>query len=93
MFNHSNLKLPAKIDGIIRRLIVTPDMHRIHHSQIGQEMNSNFGFNLSIWDRLFKSYEATPKHGHLDMKIGLHDFSHEQQGNILTLLAMPFSRK
>ncbi len=70
LFNHSNLALPKRFDHILRRAIVTPDMHRVHHSIHNDEMHQNFGFNLSIWDRLFTSYTAQPKDGHKKMPIG-----------------------
>lgn len=71
MFNHGNVKMPFKLDKIIRLFIVTPDMHRVHHSDIVEETNSNFGFNLSLWDRIFGTYKAQPKRGHEAMTIGL----------------------
>ena len=63
MFSHSNLQLPLALDAVLRLLIVTPDMHRVHHSVIIREHNSNFGFNLSLWDRLFGTYRAQPEKG------------------------------
>ena len=71
MFNHSNLKLPLGLDRWLRRLVVTPDMHRVHHSSLRRETDSNYGFNLSLWDRLFGVYVAQPKLGHEGMEIGL----------------------
>lgn len=71
MFNHANIHLPPRIDAMLRKLIVTPDMHRVHHSTHLAESNSNFGFNLSIWDRLFNTYQAQPVDGHADMQIGV----------------------
>jgi sterol desaturase/sphingolipid hydroxylase (fatty acid hydroxylase superfamily) len=73
MFNHSNVRISPKIDAILRGFIVTPDMHRVHHSQIIAEQNSNFGFNIPWWDRLFKTYMAQPELGHEGMKIGLDE--------------------
>jgi len=73
MFNHSNLHLPEKADRWLRRLLVTPDMHRVHHSILAREHHHNFGFNLALWDRLFGSYLAQPGAGHLNMAIGLAD--------------------
>ena len=91
MFNHSNVKLPLGMDKVIRFLIVTPDMHRVHHSVIPQETNSNFGFNLSIWDRLFHSYTAQPKEGHNGMTIGLNEYREEQVAERLPgMLMIPF---
>ena len=71
MFNHANIYIPNVIDKIIRLLIVTPDMHRVHHSVVMDESNSNFGFSLSIWDRICGTYQAQPDAGHDDMIIGL----------------------
>jgi len=71
MFNHSNISLPPKLDQVLRWLFVTPDMHRIHHSTDIREHNSNYGFSLSVWDRLFHSYTEAPAQGHREMAIGL----------------------
>lgn len=74
MFNHANVKLPLGIDRVVRLLLVTPDMHRVHHSIEDDEANSNFGFNLSIWDRLFGTYRGQPRAGHEGMTIGIHKY-------------------
>jgi sterol desaturase/sphingolipid hydroxylase (fatty acid hydroxylase superfamily) len=74
MFNHSNVRLPTALDALLRWLIVTPDMHRVHHSHLDHETNSNFGFNLSIWDRLFGTYRNQPQEGHEEMVIGIDTF-------------------
>jgi len=74
MFNHSNIRLPIAIDRVLRLLVVTPDMHRVHHSIHPSETNSNFGFNLPWWDRLLGTYRAQPKDGHLGMTIGIEQF-------------------
>lgn len=74
MFNHSNIRLPAAFDQGLRKLIVTPDVHRVHHSAISREMNSNFGFNLVIWDKLFRTYRDQPQAGHQNMTIGLREW-------------------
>ncbi|MCP4278188.1 MAG: sterol desaturase family protein [Gammaproteobacteria bacterium] len=71
LFNHANFALPAFLDRIMRLLIVTPDMHRVHHSILTDEMNSNYGFNLSIWDRIFRTYKAEPVQGQMNMTLGL----------------------
>jgi sterol desaturase/sphingolipid hydroxylase (fatty acid hydroxylase superfamily) len=73
MFNHANVRLPAALDRVLRLLLVTPDMHRVHHSVEERETNSNFGFNLSLWDRLFRTYKAQPDTGHERMSIGIRD--------------------
>jgi sterol desaturase/sphingolipid hydroxylase (fatty acid hydroxylase superfamily) len=74
MFNHSNVKLPEKVDRILRFLVVTPDMHRVHHSIHPAETNSNFGFNLPWWDRLLGTYTPQPRDGHEGMTIGIEQF-------------------
>lgn len=74
MFNHSNVRLPTFVDRILRLIVVTPDMHRVHHSIRPEETNSNFGFNLPWWDRLLGTYKAQPKAGHEDMSIGIEQF-------------------
>lgn len=78
MFNHSNIHLPDQVDKWLRWFIVTPDMHRIHHSVEDDEANSNFGFNLSIWDRVMGTYRQDPRAGHIDMKIGIDGFNDEK---------------
>lgn len=91
MFNHSNVRLPLGLDKVIRLLIVTPDMHRVHHSVIPSETNSNFGFNLSVWDKLFKSYKAQPEKGHTEMTIGLDEYRDEEIAERLPgMLMIPF---
>jgi sterol desaturase/sphingolipid hydroxylase (fatty acid hydroxylase superfamily) len=90
MFNHSNLELPAPADQWIRRVIVTPDMHRVHHSIDAREMNHNFGFCLSWWDHLFNSYVAEPAAGHRDMQTGLERFRQETDIRLDKLLLQPF---
>ena len=74
MFNHSNVRLPFALDRLLRLVVVTPDMHRVHHSVRPSETNSNFGFNLPWWDRVFGTYRAQPKDGHEKMKIGIEQF-------------------
>ena len=94
IFNHSNIKLPAKLDRLLRMLIVTQSMHRIHHSQVVCETESNFGFNLSIWDRLFASYIEEAKNGDDGIKLGLKEYSNSQTNTSLkALLLMPFKQK
>jgi sterol desaturase/sphingolipid hydroxylase (fatty acid hydroxylase superfamily) len=90
MFNHSNIRLPLGVDGILRLFVVTPDMHRVHHSVIIRETNSNYGFNFPWWDRLFGTYEAQPARGHEGMTIGLAQFRDPRRLNLLRLLALPF---
>ncbi|WP_370654105.1 sterol desaturase family protein [Pseudotabrizicola sp.] len=74
LFNHANVRLPAGLDRVLRWIVVTPDMHRVHHSVIPAETNSNFGFNLPWWDRLLGTYRAQPKAGHEGMTIGIEQF-------------------
>lgn len=74
MFNHSNIRLPMLVDRFLRLIVVTPDMHRVHHSIRPEETNSNFGFNLPWWDRLLGTYKAQPKAGHEEMSIGIEQF-------------------
>ncbi len=90
MFNHANLAMPLWLDRMLRPLIVTPDMHRVHHSVHNDETNSNFGFCLSSWDRLFRTYKAQPVEGHHAMTIGLPDHQTEGPGQLAYALALPF---
>jgi sterol desaturase/sphingolipid hydroxylase (fatty acid hydroxylase superfamily) len=79
MFNHGNTRIPAGIDRVLRRFVVTPDMHRVHHSVEDDETNSNFGFNLPWWDRLFGTYRAQPRAGHEAMVIGIRGHTDPQE--------------
>jgi sterol desaturase/sphingolipid hydroxylase (fatty acid hydroxylase superfamily) len=90
LFNHGNVSLPKKIDRILRYIVVTPDMHRVHHSVVIRETNSNYGFNLPWWDRLFGTYCDQPAKGHTDMNIGLSQFREPQKLTLPWLLALPF---
>ncbi len=92
MFNHSNVRMPLKVDACLRLFIVTPDMHRVHHSWLPQETDSNFGFNLSWWDRLFGTYRGQPSQGHTGMTIGLAEFRQLADLRIDKLLLQPFRR-
>ncbi len=91
MFNHSNLFVPVAIDRMLRLFVVTPDMHRVHHSVSDLETNSNFGFNLPWWDRLIGTYRDQPKLGHEAMKIGLNQFRDPSRLTLLGILALPFT--
>lgn len=93
MFNHSNIKLPLGLDRILRWFIVTPDMHRVHHSIIHQETDSNYGFNLAIWDRLFGTYIDQPSKGHEGMSIGLAEWQDERPTRLLWTLKIPFIKQ
>ena len=90
MFTHANAKLPIAVDRWLRRLVVTPDMHRVHHSVIYNETNSNFGFNLPWWDRLFGTYRAQPAAGHGAMSIGVDAFRSPADLRLDQLLLQPF---
>jgi len=94
MFNHGNVKLPALVDRILRWFVVTPDMHRVHHSVEDDEANSNFGFNLPWWDRLFGTYRDQPRAGHEGMTIGIHKYRDPKQVSWLPgMLMFPFRGK
>ena len=94
MFNHSNVRLPLGIDRVLRWLVVTPDMHRVHHSVEDDEANSNFGFNLPWWDRLFGTYRDQPRAGHEGMTIGIHKYREVKQVAWLPgMLLLPFKGK
>ena len=91
LFNHSNIRMPSKLDGRLRWFLVTPNMHRVHHSVEPDETDSNFGFNLPWWDCLFGTYRAQPRVGHEKMDIGLAIFRDEKQcQSLLGMLAIPF---
>ncbi len=92
MFNHANIKLPGRSDDIIRKILVTPDMHRIHHSVHREEHDSNYGFSISFWDRLFGTYNDSPKDGHADMVIGLQ-WQDERPAKVAWALALPFFKR
>ena len=91
MFNHSNIRLPRLVDKWMRIFFVTPDMHRVHHSIEDDEANSNFGFNLAIWDRLLGTYRDQPRLGHTQMKIGIRGYvTAKQVTTIPGMLTLPF---
>ncbi|ENC6732908.1 sterol desaturase family protein [Vibrio navarrensis] len=90
MFNHSNAKLPLRLDAVMRKVIVTPDMHRVHHSVIVRETHSNFGFFLSLWDRVFRTYVAQPKLGHQRVQIGVPEIRKAQEQWLDKMLTQPF---
>lgn len=89
LFNHANVAIPAWLDAPLRRVLVTPDMHRVHHSEIMHETNSDFGFCLSVWDRLFGTYIAEPSRGQLGMVIGVEGFRADPEQRIDRLLLQP----
>jgi sterol desaturase/sphingolipid hydroxylase (fatty acid hydroxylase superfamily) len=90
MFNHGNIRLPAWLDRVLRLFVVTPDMHRVHHSAVARETNSNFGFSLPWWDFLLGTYRAQPAAGHEGMTIGLSQFRDERVDRLHWMLALPF---
>jgi sterol desaturase/sphingolipid hydroxylase (fatty acid hydroxylase superfamily) len=93
MFNHGNVRLGEKADRALRRFIVTPDMHRVHHSIERDEHDSNFGFNLSIWDRLFGTYREAPRGGQMGMRIGLADYGDIKPTQLVWSLGLPFLKE
>lgn len=90
MFKHSNARLPTGMDRVLRWLVVTPDMHRVHHSIVTNETNSNFGFNLPWWDRLFGTYRSEPAAGHDRMTIGVEEFRDPAEQRLDRMLTQPF---
>ena len=90
IFNHSNVRIPAWVDRGLRWIVVTPDMHRVHHSILAPETNSNFGFNLPWWDRLFGTYRDQPAAGHLGMTIGIEQFREPAEQRLGCMLTQPF---
>ena len=92
IFNHGNVRLPRALDRLVRLVLVTPDMHRVHHSVLREETDSNFGFNLPWWDWIFGTYRAQPKAGHTKMEIGLEEFRDSRELWLDRLLTQPFRR-
>ena len=92
MFNHANIKLPTIADKLLRAFVVTPDMHRVHHSTDAREYNRNYGFNLSLWDRVFGSYTAQPAAGHRAMQIGQPNYRADEEARLHRLLSQPFRK-
>ena len=90
LFTHANIRLPATFERRLRWLLVTPEMHRIHHSVHKEETNSNFCFNLSLWDRIFGSYRDQPRDGQTTMQIGLHEFRDRRDQTLWALIVNPF---
>ncbi len=93
MFNHANLRLPLRVDALVRRILVTPDMHRVHHSDIRVETDSNYGFNFPFWDRLFGTYTAQPSLGHVNMQLGVRGYDPASSAQLAKLLAQPLTDK
>ena len=90
LFNHGNVELPARFDRALRWVLVTPDMHRVHHSIVARETNSNYGFNLPWWDWVFGTYRAQPEAGHLGMTIGIEQFRNLREQRLDHMLTQPF---
>ena len=90
MFNHGNVRIPGRVDAALRWILVTPDMHRVHHSVVPRETNSNFGFNVPWWDRLFGTYRAQPVAGHEGMTIGIEQFRDPRELRLDRMLVQPF---
>src|SRR5215510_11405953 len=90
MFSHTNVRIPDPLDRVLRWIVVTPDMHRVHHSTLSQETNSNFGFNLPWWDRLFGTYRAQPAAGHDGMTIGIDQFREPRELGLDRMMLQPF---
>ena len=90
MFNHSNVRVSPQIDRVLRWFVVTPDMHRVHHSILRRETNSNFGFNLPWWDRLLGTYRAQPAAGHEGIIIGIEQFRDVRELGLDRMLLQPF---
>ncbi len=93
MFNHSNVDLPARMDRVLRWFVVTPDMHRVHHSIVVRETNANFGFNLPWWDRLFRTYRDQPAAGHEQMTIGVDAIRDPVEQRLDRMLTQPFPQR
>jgi sterol desaturase/sphingolipid hydroxylase (fatty acid hydroxylase superfamily) len=90
MFNHSNVRMPPGLEGVLRWLVVTPDMHRVHHSIVRRETNSNFGFNLPWWDQWFGTYKHQPDAGHEGITLGIEQFRDPKELRVDRLLTQPF---
>ncbi len=93
MFTHANLALPLRLDRALRWLVITPDMHRIHHSVLRDEQDTNFGFNVSWWDRLFRSYRAAPRQPQASLPLGLDEFRGRHDQRFDQLLLQPFRKR
>ena len=89
LFNHGNVRLPLAVDRVLRLVLVTPDMHRVHHSSDPRETNSNYGFSVPWWDRLLGTYIAQPAKGHDNMEIGIEQFSTERDLWLDRMLVQP----
>ena len=93
LFAHGNIAVPYKLDRVLRRFIITPDMHRVHHSVDKPETNSNYGIVFPWWDQMFNTYVAQPAKGHLEMQLGLERFRNRRDLFIDRLLILPFTKQ
>lgn len=93
IFNHSNVKVPEALERVLRSFVVTPDLHRVHHSVLRRETDSNFGFNLPWWDWLFRTYRAQPEAGHEAMRLGLEEFRDPAELRLGRMLTQPFRQE
>lgn len=91
-FNHSNVNIPIKLDKLLRWIIITPDMHRVHHSTVQSETDSNYGFSISLWDRVFKTYVAEPEKTQTTLDIGLPQHRKQKELGFIQLLRLPFKK-
>ncbi|MCK5190887.1 MAG: sterol desaturase family protein, partial [Methylococcales bacterium] len=89
-FNHSNVNIPVKVDKLLRWILITPDIHRIHHSTVQSETDSNYGFSISLWDRAFKTYVAEPEKTQTTLDIGLPQYRKQEELGLIKLLLLPF---
>jgi sterol desaturase/sphingolipid hydroxylase (fatty acid hydroxylase superfamily) len=90
LITHANLRLPPRLERVLRWAVVTPDMHRVHHSVHRNEHDANYSNLLSVWDRLFSTYQAEPREGHRDMRIGLPAYRLPAHQRVMALLGQPF---
>ena len=90
MFNHSNVRIPSAVERLARWFVVTPDRHRVHHSVVRRETDSNFGFNFAWWDRLFGTYRSQPEAGHQTMTLGIEQFRDPKELRLHRMLVQPF---
>jgi sterol desaturase/sphingolipid hydroxylase (fatty acid hydroxylase superfamily) len=93
LFNHANIRVPAWLETVLRLVVVTPDMHRVHHSIHRDETDSNFGFNLPWWDRIFGTYRPQPRDGHDGITLGIQQFRDETELRLRRMLTQPFRKE
>ena len=93
MFNHGNIRMPVALDRVLRWFVVTPDMHRVHHSVVSGEMNKNFGFNFPWWDRILGTYRDQPAAGHQATTNGLREYQSDSDQSLFWMITLPFRRR